>query len=264
MKHGLIDQEHGTVHYWKVGEKSECIVFTHGALMDHQLFKHQIDFFKKDFTVIAWDVPAHGQSRPYRQFSLKRAADELINVIDKEGFKSVHLVGQSMGGYIAQIVAYNYPGRVKSITTIGSSPIQARYYSKPDHWFLSITPTILRLYPYNRLIKDIAKQISIHEEGQAYALKSLKQYSKTEIIKVMKEVYIGIQDYLENKVLDVPIMITYGDNDKTGKVREYSNEWSKAEQIPLRVIPNAAHNANMDNPEFFNKTLKTHLGGGQV
>ena len=259
MNHQLIESEYGTTHYWISGRKSDCIVFTHGALMDHRLFEHQLDFFKKDFVTIVWDVPAHGQSRPYPLFSLKKAADTLVKILDKEELESVHLVGQSMGGYIAQIVAHGYPEKVKSITTIGSSPIQPRYYSKLDNWLLRITPALLRLYPYDLLIKTIARQISIHEKGQAYALKTLRQYSKTEIVNVMKEVYVGVQDYRENKALDLPIMITFGDADKTGKVQTYCKAWAKLEQRPLTVIPHAAHNANMDNPDFFNEVLKSFL-----
>ncbi len=259
MEHKLIESEHGPIQYWVSGEGNDYIVFTHGALMDGALFRYQLDFFKKDFTLITWDVPAHGRSRPYPHFSLKEAADRLIDILNQEEIKRVHLVGQSMGGYIAQIVAREYTERVKSITTIGSSPIQPRYYSKLDNWLLKLTPSVLRLYPYSLLVRTIARQVSAREEGRSYALQTLKKHSKSEIVNIMKEVYTGIQEYRDDKALGVPIYITYGEHDKTGKVQAYCTEWAKREHLPLEIIPHAAHNANMDNPLFFNRVLKNHL-----
>lgn len=259
MQHKTINSSHGTTHYWISSKKSTTIVFTHGALMDHQLFNPQIDYFKEFYTVIVWDVPAHGQSRPYGAFSLSNACRELCNILEQEDIKHIHLVGQSMGGYIGQIFAKDYSNKVKSLTTIGSSPLRPQYYSALDNLLLFLTPTILRLYPYQLLIKTIARQISNSQSGQIYALQVLEQSSKSEIAKVMKEVYVGVKEYLQDAPLQVPVFITYGDSDTTGKVKAYCQKWATSEEHFLQVIPNAAHNANWDNPDYFNQALNNFL-----
>jgi pimeloyl-ACP methyl ester carboxylesterase len=45
---------------------------------------------------------------------------DVIGVLDALNIRSVHLVGASMGGMIAQLVAINTPNRVKSLTSIMS------------------------------------------------------------------------------------------------------------------------------------------------
>ncbi|MEM6841871.1 MAG: alpha/beta hydrolase [Bacteroidota bacterium] len=259
LTHKTTKREYGEVHYWISDKKKDTIVFTHGALMNHDLFRHQVDFFAKEYTVITWDAPAHGLSRPYQSFSLKQAADDVIALLDAEGIKSAHLVGQSMGGYIIQIVARNYASRVNSLTIIGSSPLQPQYYSAIDNWLLSITPFVLKMYPYQYLIKIIAQQVSSTPDGQSYALRTLQQYTKAEIVMVMKAVYVGVRQYYQNTTLSVPILITYGANDKTGRVKAYSDQWAKLENRDLKVIERAAHNANMDNPSSFNEILEDYL-----
>ena len=87
-------------------------------------------------------------------------------------------------------------------------------------------------------------------------LDTLKGYSKNEIASIMKEVYVGVQKYWENDTLSVPILLVYGAKEKTGKVQAYNNKWAKNENLPLEIIPNAAHNANMDNPDYFNSLSK--------
>lgn len=75
MCHYTISNDRGTVHYWTQGEGRKTLIFTHGATMDHSLFKFQVNFFSKGFHVICWDVPAHGLSRPCTSFALQHAAE---------------------------------------------------------------------------------------------------------------------------------------------------------------------------------------------
>jgi pimeloyl-ACP methyl ester carboxylesterase len=259
MEHKFNTGKYGEVHYWVGGQGYDCIVFTHGATMDHGLFQEQIDPFVQHYRVIVWDVPGHGCSRPYEAFSLTKAAGELIEILNTEKIVAAHLIGQSMGGYISQFVARDHPDRVLSLTALDSSPLQPSYYSVLDNWLLSLTPAILKFYPYGSLVKTIAKQIALEEPAQAYALKTLQTYTKAEIIEIMDQVYQGVRAYQCEIDLQIPVLIVYGEADRTGKVKAYSQQWAARENRPLRVISNAAHNANMDNPAEFNRILETFL-----
>lgn len=259
MEHKRLPGDRGTVHYWTSGRGNECVLFTHGATMDQGLFQFQVDYFARDYKVISWDVPSHGLSRPYSNFTLQNAADEMVRILYAENITKAHLVGQSMGGYISQIVATDCPEKVWTITAVDSSPIQPAYYSALDNWLLSITPAILRLYPYSTLIKTISQQIAIREHSQAYALETLKGLTKAEIAEIMERVYQGLMEYQHDSPLAVPILILYGAEDRTGKVQIYCREWARREKRPLRVIPDAAHNSNMDNPGEFNRVLAEFL-----
>ncbi len=262
MNHKTITGVGGAVHYWTMGAGEQCILFTHGATMDKGLFQPQMDYFSKRYKVISWDVPAHGKSRPYDNFSLPNAARELGNILDAEDIPAAHLVGQSMGGYIIQMAALEFPLRVRSLTAVDSSPVHPAYYSALDNWLLSITPALLKLYPYNFLIKTIAAQIALRESAQEYALETLRGLTKTEIADIMGEVYGGLQHYSRDFTLPQPLLIIYGEFDHTGKVRQYCREWARRENRPLKIIPDAAHNANMDNPQAFNEILEEFLENG--
>lgn len=54
-------------------------------------------------------------------YSLDDMAEDSILILDKLNIDKVHLLGMSMGGMIAQIVAANYPERIKTLTLIASS-----------------------------------------------------------------------------------------------------------------------------------------------
>jgi pimeloyl-ACP methyl ester carboxylesterase len=55
-------------------------------------------------------------------YSLNDMARDAIGVLDGLGIAAAHLVGASMGGMIAQIIAAEHPDRAKSLTSIMSSP----------------------------------------------------------------------------------------------------------------------------------------------
>ncbi len=259
MNQKYIESKQGKTYYWTEGSNNDCIVFLHGATADHLLFKHQFEVFKHHFKVIAIDAPLHGKSKPYLNFSLENASKELKNILDKEQINKAHFVGQSMGGLISQIFTREYPERVNSITLVGSTPLFSEYYSKTDIFWLKITPWLLYLYPYNFLLKSIAKQVSVTEEGKKYMFDTLKKHSIHELVRILRGVFGEFSNYLKNEPLKVPIFVTYGKKDKTGKVQEYCNRWTSKEKLPLTIIPNAAHNANLDNPDFFNQLLKDIL-----
>ncbi|MEV4635940.1 alpha/beta hydrolase [Actinoplanes sp. NPDC049548] len=59
------------------------------------------------------------RSAPYL---LTDMAADAVAVLDAMGWESAHVVGSSMGGMIAQTVAIAYPARVRSLTSISSTP----------------------------------------------------------------------------------------------------------------------------------------------
>jgi pimeloyl-ACP methyl ester carboxylesterase len=54
-------------------------------------------------------------------YALTDLADDTVGLLDVLGLDRVHLVGASMGGMVAQLVAVRHPGRVRSLTSIMST-----------------------------------------------------------------------------------------------------------------------------------------------
>ncbi|HEY7201125.1 MAG TPA: alpha/beta hydrolase [Candidatus Dormibacteraeota bacterium] len=60
-----------------------------------------------------------GAEPPYR---LEDLAADAVGVLDALGIPAAHIVGASMGGFIAQVIAIRHPERVLSLTSIMSAP----------------------------------------------------------------------------------------------------------------------------------------------
>ena len=104
-----ITSKRGRVFYWIERNTSDkCIVFIHGLTADHTLFDKQIDFWSRGYTVITFDMPLHGESRPYNDFTFYNVADDLKGILLKEKITHIVIAGQSAGGYVAQAFTQKY------------------------------------------------------------------------------------------------------------------------------------------------------------
>ncbi|HJV88995.1 MAG TPA: alpha/beta hydrolase [Holophagaceae bacterium] len=69
----------------------------------------------------AWEEMLREGMRPPVAYSLHDMSDDVIGLLDALSLDCVHVVGRSMGGMIAQILASEHPNRVASLTSIMSS-----------------------------------------------------------------------------------------------------------------------------------------------
>ena len=89
----------------------------------------------------------------------------------------------------------------------------------------------------------------------------VSDYGKADLCHLMGIGYAGLLD--DNKELQIhcPLLLLVGEKDNTGKVKQYNKEWSKRTGIDITWIPNAAHNSNVDNPNFVNHCIEEFLVG---
>ena len=255
-----VSSERGNTYYWMEKRDSPfTLVFLPGLTANHHLFDHQTEVFSEQYSIVVWDAPAHGKSRPYRDFSYHNAAEELKSMLDAEGVGRAVLIGQSAGGFVAQSFYKMYPDRVEGIFTIGSCPYNPSYYSKSDLFWLRQTKWMFHLYPDGILRKAMAKMCGCTPRARENMLGMLADYSKGELCALM---YIGFAGFIpEICKMDIrcPIWLSVGEHDRTGKVMAYNKMCHEMEGFPLYIIKGASHNANDDQPQQVNELLNAFL-----
>lgn len=112
-----------SIHY-EVEGSGPLIVLQHGFFSNQSTWKESgyVDGLKESFTVATVDSLGHGESdkptEPERYRLAERAGD-IVAVIDALGEDKAHVLGYSMGGWLAVGVAMHYPDRVRSLMIAG-------------------------------------------------------------------------------------------------------------------------------------------------
>ena len=256
-------QRHGCpIHYWTGGPAGRpAVVFLHGATMDHRMFNAQVPVVAQSYRVLVWDARGQGRSQPIGDaFTLQECADDLLAVLDQENQPDAIFVGQSLGGYIAQFAYLAQPGRVRALAVIGTTCI-ALPYTRAEVWTLKATLPLFNLWPYGHLRSTIAKNTALRPDVIAYAQKAVDQIARRDFLTIWKAVSLAVDEKgIPGHHIKVPFLLTHGDQDKTGSIRKQAPEWAAYEpDCRYRVIPDAGHNANQDNPAAFNAVLLDFL-----
>lgn len=109
------------LNYVEKGEGTP-VVLLHGNGGSLECFKHQIEYFSKDYRVIAIDTRGHGKSpMGTKPFTIKQFAEDLKDFLDEHNLKKVHILGYSDGGNIAITFALKYPEYIDKLILNGSN-----------------------------------------------------------------------------------------------------------------------------------------------
>ena len=247
----------GNVAYWvSHRENAPALVMLHGLTADHTLFEPQYQALQDRYTVLVWDAPAHGQSRPYEPFDYRTAAEHLKSMLDAEGITKAVLIGQSMGGFVIQTFLASYPAYGVGFIAIDTCPFGESYYSRSDRWWLKQVEPLARWYPLRVLRWAMVRQCACTPYGRENMRRILARYGKAELCHLMGVGFAGFLSVNQELTIPCPSLLIVGAKDKTGKVRAYNEAWRQKTGFPLEIIPDAAHNANTDQPERVNQLVE--------
>lgn len=253
----------GDIHYLTGAKRGGItLVFLPGLTADHRLFDRQLEYFEDKYPVLVWDAPGHAASWPFRlDFSLEEKAEWLGGILEREAIDEPVMIGQSMGGYVAQAFMQRFPGRLKGFVSIDSAPLQRRYTSKADIWLLKRMEPFYRLYPWRALVKDGSEGCAVSEYGRELMRKIIMVYDgdKERYAKLAGHGFRIIAEAIEADLpyeIDCPALLICGEKDRAGYTKRYNREWHRISGIPLEWIKDAGHNSNTDQPELVNELIE--------
>jgi len=108
--------------YYEVHGHGQAIVFLSETACDGEVWKiHQVPEFSKDHQVIIHDYRGTGQSsKPSIDYTTQMFAQDVIALLDHLKADDAIIVGHSMGGRVAQLLALDCPGRVKKLVLVST------------------------------------------------------------------------------------------------------------------------------------------------
>lgn len=113
--------KNGQVAYTDQG-KGRAIVFLHGFLESHEIWKDYAKELSKRYRVVCIDLPGHGRSDCFGYIhSMELMADAVNAVLECLLLRKVFVVGHSMGGYTGLAFAEKYPDKIRGLCLFHST-----------------------------------------------------------------------------------------------------------------------------------------------
>jgi pimeloyl-ACP methyl ester carboxylesterase len=243
------------------------LVFIHGHLASSASWKHVLASAGGGRPGIAVDVPGFGASdRPWPyDYTLGGEATSIETFLDARGIRRAVLVGNSLGGAAAMVIAARRPERVVALVLVDAASAQT-----PVPWpaavlrtralgeialALSTRTTVaigLRRKIYARAssvtpdaIDDAWRPLSIPGTRRA-ALAAIRTDPKR---------FEGVESRIS-----VPTLVVWGEEDRMIPVEEGRRLASRIAGARFVVIPNAGHLPQREEPERFAEEVRRFLG----
>lgn len=104
-----------TIAYEDSGGNGPAVILSHGYLMDHSMFDHQVSALKDKYRVITWDERGFGGTKATGEFTYWDSARDVLALLDHLGIQSAVVGGMSQGGFLSMRVALTAPERVRAL-----------------------------------------------------------------------------------------------------------------------------------------------------
>jgi pimeloyl-ACP methyl ester carboxylesterase len=256
----------GISMYYEIHGEGIPLVLIMGLRRNLEWWYCQVPALSRQFRVIIFDNRGAGRSdKPDTEYSIRLFADDTAGLMDALGLQSAHVLGVSMGGYIAQELALNYPDKVRSLilgcTSCGGkrAAVMSEERTKKFVANKGLTPAeILRkdmdIYFSDSFIMDNPERV------QEFIDISLKHYQPAyaffrQFAACRKH---DTADRLCN--LRLPVLLLTGDDDPLVPT---PNSLILKEILPaseLYLLPRLRHAFFIEEPEEFNRKVLEFIG----
>ncbi len=211
----------------------DVLILLHGNGEDHSNFVAQIEYFSKQYRVIALDTRGHGLSpRGEKPFTISQFADDLYDFMKELGIARANLLGFSDGGNIALIFALRHPEMVDRLILNGANLFNDGCKKAVNKW-------IENEY-------DLALEAGDKATAELMALMIFEPNLKAEQLKVLK----------------MPVLVIAGTNDMI--LKNHTKLIAHSIANSTLVFIEGDHFIAYKNPIAFNAAVDNFLNSTKV
>ncbi|MBW2673792.1 MAG: alpha/beta fold hydrolase [Deltaproteobacteria bacterium] len=219
----------------------------------------QIPELSRHFRVVAFDNRGAGRSdKPVMEYSIPLFADDTAGLMEALGIPSAHVLGISMGGYIAQELALRHPDRVKGLLLGCTSCGGSRAVLMSEERMKKFT-AVEGLSPEQILRKDMDIYFSDGfiedhpDKVQEFIALSLRHYQPEDAF--LRQFAACLRHDTADRLggINVPVLIAAGDDDP---LVPSVNSTILKELIPgaeLHLFPDRRHSFFIEETDTFNR-----------
>lgn len=233
--------------------------------------------------VIRFDNRDVGRSTTYNpgttNYTVVDMANDAVNVLNAYNIQHAHLVGMSLGGMIAQVVSYNNPERVLSMTTISSSlfgadendrnlpgidPSLFEYHAKGATLDWSNEEAVIEYLVEGAKILCGSNHIFDEERARKQTIQDFKRANN--LLSMFNHATLTGNDFYEDKIkeIQVPTLVIHGTDDT---ILPYEHGLALLNELPnstLLTLEGTGHEIHFDDWNTIINAIVTHTSKNSI
>jgi len=258
--------------YQEFGQ-GETILILPGLGTSIDYWQEVIPTLAAQYHVVAVDPPGFGKSdKPNASYELAWIVDQVVVFMDAKGIHQASVIGGSMGGHLALLMALNHPDHVSKLVLMGSvgdweppgifldatirllwndtlatNFLRERWPEIFPKMFHAPTPLTDRIFRYDMALRARGSRYAPQGRAASRAFRSILYSSCRERLKDVPQ----------------PTLLIWGEGDAIHPAPGTATYFR--EHLPnarLVVVPEAAHEVMVDQPETFSRLVLTFLQSG--
>lgn len=258
-------QVNGIHLYYEVHGDGEPLVLIAGLAVGSWVWFKQVPALSPEFRTIIFDNRGAGQSdKPEARHSIRTMADDVAGLLGVLSIDRAHILGASMGGFIAQEFALAYPQMTRSLILCCTG------YGGPNY----VLPSEEVLAAMSGL-EGVGTEARARQNVAFFFSPTYRQHHPDEIEKIiqmylsqptpehayMNQLIAVMAFDTEARVsaITVPTLVITGDQDICVLPQNSKNLADKLPNARLVIIEGAGQAVFMEQPEEFNRVVREFL-----
>ena len=242
----------------------ETIVMLHGFSADKDNFIRFARYFTDDFNVVIPDMAGHGDTGFEKSwdYTMPVQASRVARIIEQLDIEKVHVIGNSMGGFISAYFAKIYPQRTLSVALVDPAGVVSPVDSDMNKMLAQGRNPFL---VHNR--QEFDSFYAMTMENPPYvpgfvleAISEKYQQRREQLLQIFAD--IRETDLLDSSLDEIhaPVLLLWGEEDRLIHVSSV-DVWSNGiEDIQVKIWPGIGHMAQLEIPQESAGVYRQFLG----
>lgn len=250
--------------YSKIVGSGKPLLILHGFLgMSDNWKSLGVQFASEGFEVHILDLRNHGRSFQSEEFSYELMVQDIVQYCQEHHLEKINVIGHSMGGKTAMLLAARYPELVDKLIVADIGP---KYYA-PHHQDIlaGLNAVDFSLKPSRTEVEAIVSNYIPDFGTRQFLLKNLYWQEPGQLAfrfnlpvfnKKITEIGVPLPSDL---VFENPTLFIRGGNSNYILDEDFESINAQFPNASFETIPNAGHWLHAENPELFCKLSLSYL-----
>lgn len=242
-------------------EGAPVVVFSNSLMSNYGMWDHQIAALSGKYRTLCYDQRGHGKTdAPAPPYSIEMFAADVIGLLNALGLaEKVHFVGLSMGGFVGQRLALDYPDRLRSLVlsdTAAHMPPRSLWDERTE----AARTRGMGALEQGTIDRWFTKSF---QQGDPALVEPLREGIRTTPVAGFVGSCEAIRDMDHRDAVSrirLPTLVIVGEHDPGTPVAAAEFLHQAIAGSELLVIRDAAHMPNIQQAAIFNDALGAFLG----